>query len=268
MKPLFALSLFLNLGLLVAVGYLLARGPEVVTRKEQVVVTKTLNPNIELETRIIALEAELVQENAKVTDTTSAMNRSWRELPPIIIPQTPAELGAMDGRVFRILWDLRERFPEFPEPGSEDYEIFVNGLDAFFAQLTPLFVARQEMESGKLSAGDVDGYVEGYFETKLGLPAQWTTQVLEVVRRYRKDPEFLTYQNRILNRDPFSSLSENVELAEAAYLEISSLLSQGGVEYEDRLLVQLTRDSLFSTDQGDVRMYFTLFDDLMSTYQP
>lgn len=147
MKPLFALSLLLNLGLLVVVGYLLARGPEVVTETKEVVVTKTLNPNIELETRVIALEAELVQARELYVYGAERLAEAQEEIvawergrgPETLLLDEPRGYGQALGRFQRGILILSRQYPTRPPEGSPQYADYKARSDELNKYMGPYY---------------------------------------------------------------------------------------------------------------------------------
>lgn len=148
MKPLLALSLLLNLCLLTALGYLLARGPEVVTETREVVVTKTLNPNIDLETRVIALAAELAQEREKREAEVESYKQKLAEAdtalvqvregltPEMAILAKARETGKIIGDIQRRTFSLYADFSKMPDPESEQYAEYKRRTEAISALMT------------------------------------------------------------------------------------------------------------------------------------
>ncbi len=152
MKPLLALSLLLNLCLLTALGYLLTRGSEVVTETKEVVVTKTLNPNIGLETRIIALEAELEQERVEhqediqayaqelaEADANIAMLEGAMPREPLLV-EGPRGYGKLIGHYQHGLLLFHKKYPKPPAPESEEYVEYMEDRKA----LNPFFFLYHE----------------------------------------------------------------------------------------------------------------------------
>ena len=158
MKPLLAFSLLLNLCLLTALGYLLARSPEVVTETKEVVVTKTLNPNIDLETRVIALEAELEEAKTRYVEEVQAYEaeRAQAEevmetmkkglLPPLEVPDSPRGFGKVYGNMQHKMLMLAKSYPTDPEKGTEAYDEYILQLDAVLQDFALAITGRREIE--------------------------------------------------------------------------------------------------------------------------
>jgi hypothetical protein len=177
MKPLLALSLLLNLCLLTAFGYLLARGPQVVIEKEPVVVTKTLNPNIELETRVIALEAELAQVKALYADEVEKLAEAQEEIvawergrvPETLLLDGPRGYGQALGRFQRGVLTLSRQYPTRPPEGSPQYTDYNAQSDALSPYIAPYWEQYRLLARSPESDPDRQAFMAASVGATLGL---------------------------------------------------------------------------------------------------
>ncbi|MDP0498385.1 MAG: hypothetical protein Q7Q73_19510 [Verrucomicrobiota bacterium JB024] len=177
MKPLLALSLLLNLCLLTALGYLLARGPEVVTEMKEVVVTKTLNPNIELETRVIALEAELAQAKELYAGGVEKLAEAQEEIvawergrvPEMLLLDGPRAYGQALGCFQRGVLELSRQYPTRPPEGSPQHADYEAQSDALNPYIGPYWEQFRILERSPESDPDRQAFMAASVGATLGL---------------------------------------------------------------------------------------------------
>lgn len=185
MKPLFAASLLLNLALGAGLVVVLTREPEVVTQTERVVVKEYVNPNIDLESKLISLEADIVElkeqhaeEVQTLVDELTQADITVAELkqgllPPLVIPTTPRGYGKAFGDLQRKMVELSKDYPERPEKGTEAYREFMLRLDEVMQNMAPVMIGIEEMMQMPEASPERAEFVSSSLGATLGLdPAQ------------------------------------------------------------------------------------------------
>ncbi len=197
MKLLLSLSLLFNLVLGAGLIVSLTREPEIVTQTERVVVKEYVNPNIDLESKLIRLEADLTllkeehaeelqvmaNELAQADVTIAEMQQGL--LPPLVIPSTAEEYGKAMGDLQRELILLRKKYPRGrPDIGTEEFDEYVNTVTLFQQDYIPLALHLGNLRKLPVSDAKREAYVVSHVGAALALDDDAQGKVGRIVGDY------------------------------------------------------------------------------------